>query len=85
MAAAIWVPRGRAFSEGSDDSMRKSCMPPTLSMGMTAMAMTMMPTPPSHCRSARHISIPGGAWSSPVITVEPVVVSPDMASKKASV
>ena len=29
--------------------------------------------------------MPGGAWSSPVITVAPVVVRPDMDSKKASV
>jgi hypothetical protein len=29
--------------------------------------------------------MPGGAWSSPVITVAPVVVRPDIDSKKASV
>ena len=44
-----------------------------------------IPTPPSHCSSDRHNRMPGGAWSNPRITVEPVVVSPDMASKNASV
>ncbi len=52
---------------------------------MTATAMTMMPMPPSHCSNARHKRMPAGASSSPVITVAPVVVIPDMASKKASV
>ncbi len=60
-------------------------MPPTRSNGKIAIAITMMPIPPSHCNIARQISIPGGAWSSPVITVDPVVVKPDIASKKASV
>ena len=45
----------------------------------------MIPMPPSHCRIARQIRMPGGASSSPTITVEPVVVMPDMDSKKASV
>ncbi len=60
-------------------------MPPTLSIGNMATAMTMMPMPPNHCSCARHSRTPGGAVSSPLITVEPVVVSPDMVSKKASV
>ena len=65
--------------------MRNSCMPPICSSGSTAMAVTMMPTPPSHCRMERQIRMPGGALSKPMMTVEPVVVRPDMASKKASV
>jgi len=60
-------------------------MPPTRSMGSTVRAMMMMPSPPSHCRMPRHSRMPGGAVSRPTITVAPVVVMPDMASKKASV
>ena len=56
-------------------------MPPIFSIGSTAIAITMMPMPPSHCRIARQIRIPGGAVSSPEMTVDPVVVKPDMASK----
>ena len=41
--------------------------------------------PPSHWRIARHNSIALGALSRSVIIVEPVVVIPDMLSKKASV
>ncbi len=43
----------------------ESCMPPTCSRGRTAIAVTMIPTPPSHCRIARQIRIPGGDRSSP--------------------
>ena len=42
------------------------------------------PIPPSHCRIALHIRIPFGVLSKLVIIVEPVVVIPDMLSKKAS-
>ena len=37
--------------------------------------------PPSHCRKQRHRLMEPGKASSPVITVDPVVVRPDMASK----
>ena len=60
-------------------------MPPTLRIGRTATAITIMPIPPSHCRIARQSNMPRGAWSKSDITVEPVVVKPDIASKKASV
>ena len=85
MELAISAARGSTFSEVSELSMRNSCMPPTRSIGSTDSAMTMMPMPPSHCRIARQIRMPGGAESRPTITVEPVVVTPDMLSKKASV
>ena len=49
-----------------------------------ATPMTMMPIPPSHCSKERQSRMPGGASSRPVTTVEPVVVMPDIASKKAS-
>ena len=60
-------------------------MPPTDSIGRTAIAMTMMPTPPSHCSSARQIRMPGDASSICCSTVDPVVVIPDTDSKMASV
>ena len=77
--------RGKAFSERSDDSMRNSCMPPTRKIGNSAMEIKMMPMPPSHCSMARQIRMPGGSTSRSAITVAPVVVTPDIASKKASV
>ena len=45
----------------------------------------MMPIPPSHCSIARHKRIPLGVLSRVVITVDPVVVNPDIDSKKESV
>jgi hypothetical protein len=84
MAEAIWAARGRIFSDRSEDSARTSCIPPTRRIGRIATPMTMMPMPPSHCRIARQRRIPGGAVSSPMITVEPVVVIPEVASKIAS-
>jgi hypothetical protein len=47
--------------------------------------MTTIPTPPSHWMRARHNRMLRGMVSSPTNTVEPVVVIPDMVSKKASV
>jgi hypothetical protein len=60
-------------------------MPPLRSQGRIAIAMTTIPTPPSHCISARHNRRLRGMVSRPTSTVEPVVVMPDMVSKKASV
>ena len=68
----------------SKPSTRKICMPPTRNSGRNTIATTMMPTPPSHCIKPRHKSNPFGSSSRPSITVEPVVVRPDMASKNAS-
>ena len=60
-------------------------MPPERSQGRIAIAMTMIPTPPSHWIRARHKRMLCGMVSSPTSTVEPVVVTPDIVSKKASV
>ena len=49
------------------------------------MAIRTIPMPPSHCRIERQSRMPGGAVSRPVMTVEPVVVMPETASKNASV
>ena len=45
----------------------------------------MMPMPPNQCSACRQRLIDGGRLSRPLSTVEPVVVSPDTASKYASV
>jgi hypothetical protein len=47
--------------------------------------MTIIPIPPSHCRIALHNNIPLGVFSKSEIIVDPVVVIPDILSKKASV
>ena len=73
------------LSAVSKFSVLKSCIPPTLSIGKIAIAITIMPTPPNHCRSARHSKIPYEACSTSRKMVEPVVVMPDIASKIASV
>jgi len=81
---AICVARGRIFPNVSKDSARKICIPPTRSSGKKTIATTMIPMPPSHCRIPRQSKIPRGISSRPVITVAPVVVRPDIASKIAS-
>jgi len=48
-------------------------------------AITITPIPPSHCKIALHIKILFGVLSKYVIIVDPVVVIPDMLSKKESI
>ena len=48
------------------------------------MPVTMNPMPPTACSSDRQNMMPRGVESSPDITVEPVVVIPDIDSNKAS-
>jgi hypothetical protein len=59
-------------------------MPPTRRKGRMRIAIRTMPTPPIHCSSERQRRIPGGRSSRPLSTVEPVVVRPEIVSKKAS-
>ena len=59
-------------------------MPPIDNIGKTAKAITIIPTPPSHWRRARQIKIPLDFVSKFSMTVAPVVVIPDVDSKKAS-
>ena len=68
----------------SNASARKICIPPTLSSGRNTIATTIIPIPPNHCKIPLHKRIPFGRSSSPDKTVEPVVVTPDTASKRAS-
>ena len=76
------VALGTTFSGVSKFSALNSCIPPTLSIGKIAIAITITPIPPSHCRSDRQTKIPGGESSIFVSIVDPVVVIPDMDSKK---
>ena len=48
-------------------------------------AIKIIPMPPNHCSMERHNKMPFDVLFKPVITVAPVVVSPEIASKKASV
>ena len=75
---------GKIFSVVSELSILNNCIPPTFNNGRTVIAITMTPIPPSHCKIALHIRIPFGEFSKLVIIVDPVVVIPDMLSKKAS-
>ncbi|ERX35399.1 hypothetical protein Q010_02643 [Pseudomonas aeruginosa 19660] len=85
MYLAAMCERGITFSPQSEDSVWNRRMPPTRSSGRIATAMPMKPMPPSQCNNERQMRMPGDIWSSPLNTVEPVVVMPDMVSKNASV
>jgi hypothetical protein len=84
---AVCRMRGASLASftGPGVSARYSCMPPTPSSGRIATANTMMPMPPSQCSEARHSVSACGRLSRPLMTVAPVVVRPDIASKYASV
>ena len=79
------VALGTTFSGFSKFSALNNCMPPTLSIGKIAMAITITPIPPSHCKSDLQTKIPGGEISMFTRIVDPVVVIPDIDSKKESV
>ena len=75
---------GRIFSVDNGPSILKSCIPPTFNKGRIVIAITIIPIPPNHCIIALHNKILLGVSSKFVITVAPVVVIPDILSKKAS-
>ena len=54
-------------------------------MGNTASVNRMIPMPPIHCMSERQKRMPWGRHSTSSRMVAPVVVNPDIVSKKASV
>lgn len=85
ISRATMCERGITFSERSDDSVWNRRMPPMRSSGRIATAMPIKPMPPSQCSSERHIRMPGDMLSSPLNTVEPVAVMPDMLSKRVGV
>ena len=76
---------GRIFSEISELSVLKSFIPPILSAGKMAIAITIMPMPPTQFMMQRQNSTDFGNFSKPENTVEPVVVSADTVSNQASV
>ena len=76
---------GSIFSDESLLEILNNCIPPTFIIGIRVIAITIIPIPPNHCKIALHKRIPLGAFSKLDIIVEPVVVIPDMLSKKASV
>ena len=82
---AVSVIRGVSLASftGPAASALNSWLPPTPSKGNTATARIRIPIPPTHCRKVRHTFMDTGSVSSPVNTVEPVVVRPDTASKYA--
>ena len=53
-------------------------------VGKMVTAIKITPIPPNHCNMARHINNPRDIVSNPDKTVAPVVVKPDIDSKKAS-
>mgnify|MGYP001209614928 CR=1 FL=1 len=69
---------------GPVDSALYKFIPPTPSTGRIAKANITMPIPPNHCNSCLYISTDGERTSISLITVAPVVVQPDIDSKKAS-
>ena len=78
--------RGLSLSAtGPGTSAEKSCMPPIPKMGKMARLRTIIPIPPSHCVMLRQKSIPFGNDSMSFRMDDPVVVKPDMVSKKAFV
>ena len=79
------VALGITFSGFSKFSALNNCIPPTLSIGKIAIAITITPIPPSHCNSDLHANMPGGEASMFMRMVDPVVVIPDIDSKKESV
>ena len=80
----ISIKRGRGFSERSELSILNSCIPPTRKNGKRIKPRDSIPSPPTHCIMARHNST-GLLWSTIFVTiVEPVVVNPDVASKRES-
>ena len=58
ISVAILVALGSNFSEESELSNLKSCIPPTPKLGSIETALTIIPIPPNHCRIALHKSNP---------------------------
>ena len=65
-------------------SAEKSFRSPVPMVGRTAMVKNTMPIPPIQCVRLRQNKMDGGRLSMFVSTVAPVVVKPDMISKKAA-
>src|SRR5690625_4896115 len=78
--------RGRKRSGiGEGNSALNRSIPPTPSLGKMATDRTIKPVPPSHCSKLRQSKMPWGCPGTSVMTVAPVVVTPDIALKNASI
>ena len=84
IAAAICVVLGSTFSFLELNSVWNNCIPPIFKIGNIAIAITMIPIPPSHCNIALQSRIDLAVLSKSWMIVAPVVVSPDIDSKKES-
>ena len=83
--SAISLDLGRIFSVESLLEILNNCIPPTFIIGISVIAITIIPIPPNHWSSALHNRIAFGMSSKFEIIVDPVVVVPDMLSKNALV
>ena len=68
---------------GPGASAVNNCIPPIPNNGNIAIARTMIPIPPIQCVVLRQNKTPLGTTSISAKTDEPVVVYPDIVSKKA--
>ena len=59
-------------------------MPPIFRIGRIAIAKIIIPIPPSHCNIALQVNNPLERLSTLLYILAPVVVKPEVASKKAS-
>ena len=75
---------GRGLSDLSELSILNNCIPPILKKGSKISPNESMPRPPTHCIKALHKRIGRSKLNISDIIVEPVVVSPEVASNKAS-
>ena len=83
---AVSATRGVSFSDWApENSARYRCMPPCPTSGRTAMTKTTIPMPPSHEDRARQSRMGRESDSTSERIEAPVVVTPEVASKTASV
>ena len=76
--------RGRGLSDLSELSILNSCIPPILRNGSKISPSDSIPSPPTHCIKALHKRIGRSKLNISVIIVDPVVVSPEVASNRES-
>ena len=83
---AVMLRRGCSLlRKGPVASAENTRTPPSIIDGMMAMVKNTMPRPPIHCVRLRQKSRARGMLSTSSMRVAPVVVKPDIVSKKASV
>ena len=85
MVLEISINLGRGFSALSELSILKSCIPPTLRKGSKIRPRDNIPNPPIHWIIALQRRMGLSLISRSEIIVDPVVVSPETASKIASI